>query len=231
MYWSALKQVSISIWYNYSYSCSAYNIIICKYIICTFIVFLPCVQFLVDSPGCANGFMNMETMRTLLGLEEVGRLVGSARRQQITPDIRFKCDGMITKWIIGALWGNGLDDTLFPELQLWRNIGNDTYQKINGTFITVQTWSSNLIYEYDDFSPIPFQAGDILGAFIPIGPLSKLKLRSEGAHGPLNYYLRTTNSAEESPYDAIDLHESLSTGIYHPLITVEISKCRASFGF
>ena len=45
--------------------------------------------------------MSLETLRTLVGLREVGRLAGYNARQQITPSITFTCDGWITKWIIG----------------------------------------------------------------------------------------------------------------------------------
>ena len=104
-------------------------------------------------------------MRLLLGLDSVEDRMHTQSRQQITPDIRFTCDGMITKWIVGADWQH--NDNFYPELQIWRNIGNDTYQKINGTFLEFADSSSNRIYEYDNFSPIPFRAGDILGVFIP----------------------------------------------------------------
>ena len=165
--------------------------------------------------------MSLETMYTLVGLGEVGRFTGYTRRQQITPNITFTCDGWITKWIIGALWDN--NDMLFPELQIWRNDGNATYRKINGTFISVETSNASLIYEYSNFSPIPFQAGDILGAFVPRGGLSKLKLRSEHGRGHLNYFIRTNVNATESPYDSIDLSETDSSVTYHPLVSVEIS--------
>ena len=164
-------------------------------------------------------------MRILRGLETVGSTTNPAQRQQITPDIKFTCDGMITKWIVGADWDSS--DSLYPELQVWRNIGNDLYQKINGTFLNIGTESSNRIYEYDNFSPIPFLAGDILGVFIPRAASSRLKLRAEDDHGPLNYYIPTTDMASISPYDTIDLQQStpqIATEIYHHLVTVEISK-------
>ena len=176
----------------------------------------------IDPPDCGSGFMSVETMYTLVGLGEVGRLAGYNRRQQITPCITFTCDGWITKWIIGALWDGG--NMLFPELQIWRNDGNATYRKINGTFISVETRNASLIYEYTNFSPIPFQAGDILGSFVPRGGLSKLRLRSEVNRRHLNYYTNTSEDATESPYDCIDLSGPLSTAIYHPLVSVEISK-------
>lgn len=169
--------------------------------------------------------MSLETMYALAGLRDYGRLAGYNMRQQITPNITFKCDGWITKWIIGGLWGNNVE--LFPELQIWRNDTNNTYRKINGTPIIVDSRNESLIYEYSNFSAIPFQAGDVLGAFVPQGGSSRLKLRSEANHGPLNYYLRT-NNASESPYNNVNLSETLNT-IYFPLVSVEISKFRVSF--
>ena len=161
-------------------------------------------------------------MRLLLGLDSVGDDIRTDRRQQITPDIRFTCDGMITKWIIGADWK--ISESLYPELQLWRSSGNNMYWKINGTLIEVETESENRIYEYNDFSPIPFQAGDSLGVFIPRGAQSNLRLRAESGYGPTNYYIPTADSTV-SPYDSIDLQQDtpqVSSSVYHPLVTVEI---------
>ena len=167
--------------------------------------------------------MSVIRMKILLGLDSVGSVSGTGRRQQITPDIRFTCDGMITKWIVGAIWNNG--DILYPELQLWRSSGNDTYQKINGTFIDIETENEDWVYEYDNFPPIPFQAGDILGVFIPPDAGSKLRLRAESGYGHTNHYIPTADSDTVSPYDSIDLQQDtpqVSSSVYHPLVTVEI---------
>ena len=168
--------------------------------------------------------MSKERIRLLLGVDSVGSIVFSGRRQQITPDIEFTCDGMITKWIVGGAWNN--NGILYPELQLWRNSGDDMYQKINGTFIDVETENEERIYEYDNFPPIPFQAGDILGVFIPLGPESKFRLRAEEGHGHTNYYIPTSDSTV-SPHDSIDLRQDtpqVLSSVYHPLVTVEIGK-------
>ena len=161
-------------------------------------------------------------MRLLLRLDSVGSRIPTQSRQQITPDIRFTCDGMITKWIVGADWQH--NDNLYPELQIWRSSGNDTYQKINGTFLEFEDSSSNRIYEYDNFSPIPFLAGDILGVFIPRTSLSRLRLLSENTNSPTNYYLTTDDSVSESPHDVIDIQNTpmVMSGTYRPLVSVEI---------
>ena len=179
-----------------------------------------------DSPDCVCGFMSVERMRLLLRLDSVGGSVYTQLRQQITPDIRFTCDGMITKWIVVADWRDDDDDNFYPELQIWRSSGNDTYQKINGTFIEVDNESEDRVYEYDDFAPIPFQAGDILGVFIPRTALSRLRLWSEDTNSPTNYYLTTESFVSESPHDMIDIQNTpmVMSGTYHPLVSVEIGE-------
>ena len=169
--------------------------------------------------------MSVERMKILLRLDNVNQRSFQTKRQQITPDIRFTCDGMITKWIIGAYMAGG---SFNPELQVWRNIGNGVYQKINGTFIDVTTSRPNGIYEYSNFSPIPFQAGDILGVFIPGQNSSNLALLSEDTTSPTNYYLTTDSTDSESPYDVMDISSVMSQG-YHPLVSVELGKQASSF--
>ena len=165
-------------------------------------------------------------MRIVLGLETFGNRTLFATRQQITPDINFTCDGLITKWIIGAGWlDNG---NSYSELQVWRKVGNNVYHKMNGTFIDITMRSSTRIYEYDTFSPIPVLAGDILGVFQPHSGISQLGVWSERDNGPLTYYLPTANNATESPFPLIDVPNMLSLQ-YHPLVTVEMSKLLVVF--
>ena len=163
-------------------------------------------------------------MRLILNIEMPEDLVSTESRQQITPDMKFTCDGMITKWIITAFAQP--EENQRPELQVWRNIGNDIYQKINGTFIEPETLNHNSIYEYDSFSPIPIKSGDILGIFIPAANSSRLALLSENTDSrPTNYYL-TTGQSSESPYDTFDI-QSIPPVIeaeYWPMVTVEIGK-------
>ena len=178
-----------------------------------------------EPPGCAgSGFMTNATLRSLLGLERVGRFVSRGERQQITPHINFTCNGFITKWIIGALRVNDSDLIPGPELQLWRNNGNDTYVKINGTFIGSEAYNYSLIYEYTDFSPVPFKSGDVLGIFVPRAGSSILRLRSEADNGPLNYYETTDATASVLPYNEIQPSDLSSSMIYHPLVSLEICK-------
>ena len=160
------------------------------------------------------GYINVATGSHLVNLHP-------DTRQQISPEMRFTCDGMITKWIVGAelcMPGN-----LYPELQIWRNIGNAIYEKINGTLF--QTWTSVFrnIYESDDFQPIPVKSGDILGIFLPPQQQARLCLRSEDDNGPTQYYLAPGSSDTQS-IDIEQPYPTILTDTYHPLVSVEFGK-------
>ena len=174
-----------------------------------------------DPPDCGYGFMSVERIRLLLGLGNVSGLVHTDERQQITPAMRFTCNGMVTKWIVGANFNEKGDQYHKLYLMVWRNVENDTYREIDGTSIDLQIESDNRIYEYDNFSPIPFQAGDILGVFFPPAGVAIFRLLSENTASPTNYYVTVEGSAP--PYDLINM-QSATVGYYHPLVSAEIGK-------
>ena len=172
--------------------------------------------------------MSVERIRLLLGVDPTYGIVYRYERQQISPDIKITCNGLITKWIIGAEWTSGVSAYLYPELQVWRNVGNDTYRKISGTYVFFPfTARANKIYEYGRFTPIPVESGDILGIFIPRDSVSRLRLSSENANSknPTQYYHSTDSSATSSPFEELDRQNndpSLATASYYPLVSLEI---------
>ena len=167
--------------------------------------------------------MSLETLQTLVGLGDIGRLVIRGIHQQITPDINFTCDGVITKWLVGGGWVNDSSLIPGPELQLWRKTTINTYTKINGTFVTSSVSSDNGIFNDSSFSPIPFQAGDILGIFVPRSGSTRLRLRFELSRGPLNYYtVISPSTANTSPHTEFQLSDFTTSQVYRPLVSVEI---------
>ena len=159
-------------------------------------------------------------MRLILGIAGI-KPIGS--RQQITPDMKFTCDGMITTWIVGAGW-NGTNG-LFPEFQVWRNIGISEYKKISGSVLELQTSVSPRINAYSALPPMHIQSGDILGIFIPNN--SRLRILSETTNTPTNYYLPTEDS-EESSLEFVDVGGNLGSLMresYHPLVSPVFGEC------
>ena len=175
--------------------------------------------------------MSVERIRLLLRQETTSAPTTIDRRQQISPEINFTCDGMITKWIIVANSLTYTNSFFFPELQVWRNIGNDVYHKISGThiFLPFVPQSTNTLFEYSSFDPIPVRAGDVLGVFIPDDAYSRILLRSEVSRNrPRQHYHTTYSDIAESPFNIIDIMNNetqrATISSYYPLVTVQFGK-------
>ena len=174
--------------------------------------------------------MSLERIRLLLNVDRVSGITIRDRRQQISPEMNFTCNGTITKWIIGADSFFGVNRHLYPELQVWRNIGNDTYVKISGTYIFFPFAAlENRIYEYSGFTPTQVQAGDILGVFIPEDSYSRMFLLSEGgSNRPAQYYHSLSDSTlSSSNIDVTDIENNTQltrATTYYPMVSVEFSK-------
>ena len=130
-------------------------------------------------------------------------------RQYIYPDMKFTCNGTITKWIYGA----DASDTSTAELQIWRTTTTG-YMKVNSSTVNADPSNDNNVYESN--STQEFQEGDILGIRIPKS--MELKLYQLEDSGPVNHYLSTEDALTE-------ITETLmSDENGFPLVTAEISK-------
>ena len=174
---------------------------------------------LSDPPDCGHGFVSVERMRLLLDIDSFAETEPIESRQQITPDMRFTCDGVITSWIIGADWNRS--NSLFPEFQVWRNVWNNMYQKIHGTVAELPTRTTTSVYVFSDFQPVPVMAGDVLGIFTPNN--SRLIPLSEKTSSPTNYYLPSGDS-EDSSVDIINVQSNIMVEPYRPLVSAVIGE-------
>ena len=148
------------------------------------------------------------------------------RAQRIIPNLNFSCDGAINKWIVRAEWNNS--GTTFPDLQLWRlnSSGNGVYNKIGNTTLYASSKNSSSLYELEVRPSLPFQRGDILGIFQPVGRRSRLRIQYVNSSGnPLNFVFRVNGSVTEPPSDTFATTSSnLTRQTVLPLVTVEICK-------
>ena len=141
--------------------------------------------------------------------------------QYIYPEMRFTCNGTIIKWIYGGV--QQPSGTMLPELQIWRQLGTDNYNKIGSSLVTANTSIGTNLYEFIPQTPLEFKEGDIFGVHIPRmqgNDLHSLSLYEQKESGPFN--LRD-NGNPNSPLSTIT--GGLTTdGNDFPLVTVEISK-------
>ena len=143
------------------------------------------------------------------------------KRQQISPDMKFTCDGFITKWTILAQYGA---DFQYPELQIWSIDNSSVYEKISGVSITIPIRQLSGVYEFDNFPPIAVKSGDILGIYIPDSSSSRLQLLSDTTNTAIQYYIPIDPSSP-STYDVIDIWgNNVTTSAYQPFISAEFGE-------
>ena len=129
--------------------------------------------------------------------------------QAIIPGINFTCSGTILSWTFAAEWQENAP--ALTELQIWRSSGDGSYTKVGSTTIMTE-WSATRLYQYPLSSPLPFQAGDILGYF-----MSQLKLQFENVgSGQLIYYHN-----QESASSHITVSDFSRFNDNHVLISIE----------
>ena len=118
--------------------------------------------------------------------------------QAIFPGVTFTCNGSIQSWIFGAAM-EGTATSSHPELQIWRSNGNRSYIKVGNTPINVTEENATQLYHYPLSSPLPFQAGDILGYYQPEKPQNQLRLYAEkdGQGRQLGYYINYASAYSE----------------------------------
>ena len=143
-----------------------------------------------------------EAFPSLLHIDTVAdntKLETMHKRQVLIPDSNFSCNGFITKWIFGAKWEGKMP--AHTELQIWRrnSTTENTYTKVNGTIIMVNTKNNSKVYEYMLEAPLAFQEGDILGYFQPENKKSELDLYLEKSGRITTYHqmvMGNVNDAE-----------------------------------
>ena len=173
--------------------------------------------------------MSVERMRLLLEIDSVSQVQQMDGRQQINPGMRFTCDGFITKWIIGGEIQDDDENNIYPELQVWREVADNTYKKINGTRISVPASSNrrNNVIVFHNFQPVPVESGDVLGMFVPQSGKERVTLMSEETNSPTNYFV-PVGDTETSPFNLIDVQSSGTTSVLLgnniPLVSVEFGK-------
>ena len=133
------------------------------------------------------------------------------KRQFLYPEVNFKCNGSVVKWIFGGKHTN----LGHIELQIWRQINPINYTKIGSSFFIANTMIGTNLYEFIPQTPLPFQEGDIFGIF-----QDGRFLYDQKYNGPGNLRInRTLNSSPQT----IDREELQNIGNDFPLVTVEIS--------
>ena len=176
--------------------------------------FILCI--LTEPAGCLSAiFPTPETLRQKTLEVNINRVVVRDRQQRVFPDIRFTCNGFLTKWIVGAGTGSGSSPS--SEMQIWRRSGADSYTKVASSHLTeLQFINNSNVYEYVPSSPLEFQEGDILGVYQ--NENSSVVPYYQELTGPQN--LRHPDHLMSAPSTLVN--PTTASAYDYPLVTVEI---------
>ena len=171
--------------------------------------------------------MTLERMYRLLGITpfSTGMRGSYSQQQLIFPDIRFTCSGVLMKWIVGGEWNENTVD-VYPDLQIWRPMGDNTYTRVHSTTISAAVEGGNGVYEFSVSPPIPVQPGDVLGVFQPWSGRSRLQVDYDSSGRSMSYYMPIESDQVEPSHStiAIGSAQGLITDATLPLVSVEIGE-------
>ncbi|XP_019862530.1 PREDICTED: uncharacterized protein LOC109591189 [Amphimedon queenslandica] len=139
------------------------------------------------------------------------------RSQYIYPWIVFSCNGSVTKWIFGA--NNNGTTAIQSELQIWRQLGPNNYNKIGSSLVNANTMIGTNLYEFIPQTPLQFQEGDIFGVHTDRTDGERLVLYEQRESGPTN--LRIRDSVDSPPSTISETLITVNNDF--PLVTVEIN--------
>ena len=166
---------------------------------------------------CTEGFPSLFHIDKVEGNT---KLENKDKRQVLIPDINFRCNGTITKWIFGAKWEGNSE--AYTELQIWRrsSANDNTYTKVDGTTIMVGAVNSSQVYEYLLDTPLVFQEDDIFGYFQPNDGNSELDLYLEKSGRLTTYHMTVGNNDVDPPAigDLFTLSDTVDSR--YPVISV-----------
>ena len=149
---------------------------------------------------------------------------GLSNHQIIFPDMRFECSGVAVKWTISGYSHTGGRGPYVPHLQIWSPQGNGLYTIKNTSALSSVEMITHNIYEQVINPPLPFEPGDVIGAFQPWFNDSNVQLHIEPNQPSLFYTYSTYNEGYTSPqYVQFSLsNATISVGVL--LVSVEISE-------
>ena len=168
--------------------------------------------YTIDNATCVNSSSVINATIIYQRALNITDVRTRGRQQYIYPDIKFTCNGTVTKWIYGAEVSS--DGAVQPELQIWRQTGPDTYTKIGFSSVTANATASPNVHEYYPETTLQFQQGDVLGVYYSQRFDRIINIYVQINSGPNNYRVYDEYQSDINKLDSND----------YPLVSVVISK-------
>ena len=162
----------------------------------------------------------------LTGLQDTGLAAGN-ERQYLFTGLRFRCNGSVRKWIVGAGFAGGPAHTEYPALGIYRDqSGGGAADRVGGTVLVQSCFIPSRVYEFTPASPLPFQTNDSLGIYLC--PNNELRLQPvyipvTGGPANRNYELPPSTNPAPEGVSTFDFDEDPTEETDRlPLVAVEI---------
>ena len=128
--------------------------------------------FAVVVDGCTSGFielalLNRRAKKISGGPIDAGGGLNDEFR--LLPGESFSCSGTMTGLLLVGAVRTGGRRIQYPEIQIWRNTGGNTYIRQASQEIRLNPgdFSPDGVLQYNLTTPMAFQSGDMLGVYQP----------------------------------------------------------------
>jgi uncharacterized membrane protein len=180
--------------------------------------------FSLDTPSCLDGFLDISTVLDIS--QDTQPTIFNGGFQRIFPNIYFTCNGVVTKWTVGAeLIGSSGGDGL-PELQIWRLNGSN-FNKIGSSFLPFNVSINTNVHVYYPNPQIHVQPGDVLGLYTPRDDNAQLTILYQSFNGPNNLLDPSFLPDHPGPL-SLSVFSVLVGTNHYPLVSVIVSASPSS---
>ena len=153
--------------------------------------------------GCTSGFMELDLLRRRAekisgGSSSAGG--GLDDEFRLNPSESFSCSGTMTGLLLVGAVRTGGGREQYPEIQIWRNTGGNTYTRQASQEIRLAEgdFSPDGVLQYNLNTSLSFQSGDVLGVYQPKQSVSVVRVYYDSIANSSTTY-RVSNNNPTSP--------------------------------
>lgn len=132
---------------------------------------------------CVSGFVSTSALTakgSLLTDQTIAarELLEQNSQTRIIPGITFGCSGILSRLIFAAEEQQITLRMTYPEVQVWRPLFSDTYNRVQRISLANYSPGGYLnVFNVSPAEPVNIEQGDILGIYLPPSNMSPLSLK------------------------------------------------------
>ena len=187
-----------------------------------------------QNASCLEGFLKEEIFAFAAFLQppktEIAKLNNSESALRLFLNMTIATSGTLIKWTFAAKFNHEGEEDKWPELQIWRRLGESgfQYKKIAGTRMKPEPTGYLNLYKYDltaSEKPVQVLAGDVFGVYQPGAQESQYTvefLASMDTSAPTNYIIHDPDTHELDEVDIVDTQHGFEEMALVPMVHAQI---------